>query len=130
MNARTRFTVAFSASPFPYETVLSFVAPKLGRWFGGARCRPIDGVWSADGHSDADLFQPGRVEAGMEIVITVLRDTENDLAFLRIKELLDELEGALELGLSWVHVEVESSSARHFQVGVDPSVESLSDPDR
>ncbi|MEO9508063.1 MAG: hypothetical protein ABJG28_02670 [Nonlabens ulvanivorans] len=115
MNKRIRFTIIFSASSFPYQAVIDWLSPKLGELFAGACCQPIDGIWSQDGEHDKDLYQAGIQEKGMKILLSVTLDKEEQ-AKLQIKQLLQDLKQALNLPISWVHIEQQEVSAHHIQL--------------
>lgn len=112
---RIRYTVTLSAPSFPYQQVLAYLTPHLGELFAGACCRPIDGIWAADGHLYKSHYQGIVQEPGMQILISVLPE-QKALAYEHIQSMLQALKQDLALALDWVHVESEAVEAGHFQL--------------
>lgn len=112
---RIRYTVTLSALSFPYQEILAYLAPHLGQHFAGACCRPIDGVWSAEGHLYQSQYKNIAQEPGMQILISVLPEQKAD-AYQKIQLMLKSLKKDLALEIDWVHVESEEVEAGHFQL--------------
>lgn len=112
---RIRYTVTLSAPSFPYQEVLAYLAPPLGELFAGACCRPIDGIWSAEGHLYQSHYAHIVQEPGMQILISVLPEQKAS-AYQHIQSLMLSLRQDLSLDLDWVHVESEEVEAGHFQL--------------
>lgn len=112
---RTRFTIVISATEFPYRRVFEALAPYLGKYFAGACCRPIDGVWSLDGHLFQESYEKIHTESGMQINVTVMPD-EADIAQRRLKQILRDMNKTLSLNIDWVHAEITTVNAAHFQL--------------
>ena len=114
-TSRTRVTVILSSRDFPYHDVLAFIAPRLSQHFAGATCRPIDGIWSEDGDQFLERYQPGVIEPGIQIMVTVLPSLEAAARSI-IESLVREMKQSFDLPLEWVHLEVERTEAGHFRV--------------
>lgn len=112
---RIRYTVTLSALSFPYQEILSYLAPHLGQYFAGACCRPIDGIWAAEGHLIKPHYEGVVQEPGMQILISVLPE-QKGLAYEQIQSMLQALKKDLALDIDWVHVESEAVDAGHFQL--------------
>lgn len=114
MSKRIRYTVIFSSPTLDYQTVLAFLAPKLGEQFAGACFDQVDGSWSEEGHLHQQSYAKVHVEPGMRILVSVMPQ-EKTQAYETLQNLIGETNQALSLGLSWVHVESEEVDALHFQ---------------
>lgn len=112
---RIRYTVTLSARSFPYQAALAYLAPQLGQHFAGACCRPVDGIWSADGHLYQAHYDHVVQEPGMQILISVLPEQKAS-AYQRLQTMLQALKQDLALDIDWVHVESEEVEAGHFQL--------------
>jgi len=114
-NSRIRLTIILSAIDFPYQQVLAYLVPRLGKAFAGATCQPVDGIWSPDGFLDKQLYQSGEYEPGIQICLSVLPNEETRALNL-VKSLVSELKTELSLSIHWVHVEIETIVAAHFSL--------------
>lgn len=112
---RIRYTVILSAPSFPYEKALDYLTPHLGQQFAGACCRPIDGIWSAEGSSYQTQYSQVMQEPGMQILISVLPE-QATTAYQQIQLMLKALKKDLALDIDWVHIEKEEVEAKHFQL--------------
>lgn len=112
---RIRYTVTLSAPVFPYQNILAYLTPHLGQHFAGACCRPIDGIWSTEGHLYQSHYDHVAQEPGMQILISVLPE-QKTAAYQQIQIMLQALKRDLMLDLDWVHVESEEVEAGHFQL--------------
>lgn len=113
MNERSRFTVIFSAPALPYSQILEFLAPELGRLFGGASCHPVSGIWSADASKSRNEYQPGQIENGIKMMISVLPE-RTESSYQEIQDLVRLVARKFDLNLQHVHVELETVEAKHF----------------
>ena len=112
---RIRYTVILSATTFPYNQALEYLTPHLGRLFAGACCRPVDGIWSKEGHLFQAQYEHIGQEPGMQITISVLPDLATT-AYQQIKSMLQALKKDMALDIEWVHVECEEVTSKHFQL--------------
>ncbi|HDZ07970.1 hypothetical protein [Pseudohongiella sp.] len=112
---RIRYTVTLSSPSFPYQESLVSLAPHLGKHFAGACCRPIDGIWAAEGHLYKSHYEGVVQEPGMQILISVLPE-QKALAYQHIQSMIQTLKKDLALEIDWVHVESEEVEAGHFQL--------------
>lgn len=114
-ESRVRYTVLISSSIFNYKEVLAYIGPKLGAYFAGACCEPVDGVWSADGAEIKTRYADGNVENGMRITVSVVSN-DAQTSYFNIQSLIQKMNIDLHLGLNWVHVEEETVKAKHFSL--------------
>lgn len=112
---RIRYTIILSAPSFPYPQVLEYLTPLLGQQFAGACCSPVNGIWSSEGALFQDQYNQIKQEPGMQILISVLPEQEN-IAYQKIKNMLQALKKDTALEIEWVHVEKEEIEALHFQL--------------
>lgn len=112
---RIRYTVILSAPTFPYEQALEYLAPYLGQQFAGACCRPVDGIWSKEGHLFQAQYGDIVQEPGMQITISVLPELATT-AYQHIQTMLQALKQDIALDIDWVHVESEEVESIHFQL--------------
>lgn len=112
---RMRYTVIISATRFPYEQALEYLTPHLGQKFAGASCRPVDGIWSTEGHLFQAQYDHVVQEPGMQITISVLPEHAT-LAYQQIRSMLQSLKKDIVHDIDWVHVECEEIECKHFQL--------------
>ena len=72
-------------------------------------------IWSEDGEEDKPQYLDGKQESGMKIILSVMPEKEKQ-AQQQLQALLQSLKTQLNLTMSWVHVELEEVTAKHFKL--------------